>query len=149
MSVKPAQSHTYIATWEGWAYLATVIDLDSRRVIGWALADHMRTELVTDALEAAFATRRPPPGAIFHSDRGSQPSTPAATTPRSPAPTVSCCRSAWPANAGTVMMLGCFSGRPDPCYDRPWCPCVDVSVGRVAHRIRLLVGRADGDLIGA
>jgi len=63
---------TYIATWEGWAYLATVIDLASRRVVGWALADHMRTELVTDALEMAFATRRPARGAIFHSDRGCQ-----------------------------------------------------------------------------
>ena len=48
---------TYIATWEGWAYLATVIDLASRRVVGWALADHMRTELVTDALTMAFANR--------------------------------------------------------------------------------------------
>jgi transposase InsO family protein len=63
---------TYIATWEGWAYLATVIDLASRRVVGWALADHMRTELVTDALEAAFTHRRPPAGLIFHSDRGCQ-----------------------------------------------------------------------------
>jgi putative transposase len=45
---------TYIATWEGWAYLATVIDLSSRRVVGWALADHMRTELVADALTMAF-----------------------------------------------------------------------------------------------
>jgi len=63
---------TYIATWEGWAYLATVIDLASRRIVGWALADHMRTELVTDALEAAFAQRRPPAGLIFHSDRGCQ-----------------------------------------------------------------------------
>lgn len=63
---------TYIATWEGWAYLATVIDLASRKVVGWALADHMRTELVTDALEMAFLTRRPAPGAIFHSDRGCQ-----------------------------------------------------------------------------
>jgi transposase InsO family protein len=61
---------TYIATWEGWAYLASVIDLASRRVVGWALADHMRTELVTDALEMAFTTRRPAAGAIFHSDRG-------------------------------------------------------------------------------
>ena len=42
---------TYIATWEGWSYLATVIDLASRRVVGWALADHMRTELVEDALK--------------------------------------------------------------------------------------------------
>ena len=63
---------TYISTWEGWAYLATVIDLASRRVVGWALADHMRTELVTDALEMAFTTRRPAAGAIFHSDRGCQ-----------------------------------------------------------------------------
>jgi putative transposase len=63
---------TYISTWEGWAYLATVIDLASRRVVGWALADHMRTELVTDALEMAFTTRHPAPGAIFHSDRGAQ-----------------------------------------------------------------------------
>ena len=46
---------TYIATWEGWAYLATVIDLSSRRVVGWALADHMRTELVSDALTMALA----------------------------------------------------------------------------------------------
>lgn len=63
---------TYIATWEGWAYLATVIDLASRRVVGWALADHMRTELVVEALDNAFESRRPPPGAIFHSDRGCQ-----------------------------------------------------------------------------
>lgn len=58
---------TYIATWQGWAYLATVIDLASRKVVGWALADHMRTELVSDALMMAFATRRPA-NAIFHSD---------------------------------------------------------------------------------
>ncbi len=63
---------TYINTWEGWAYLATVIDLASRRVVGWALAEHMRTELVVDALNMAFANRRPPRGAIFHSDRGCQ-----------------------------------------------------------------------------
>jgi putative transposase len=63
---------TYVWTLEGWAYLATVIDLASRRVVGWALADHMRTELVEDALEAAVRTRRPAGGVIFHSDRGSQ-----------------------------------------------------------------------------
>jgi putative transposase len=63
---------TYVMTWEGWAYLATVIDLASRRVVGWALADHMRTELVEDALTMAFLTRRPDAGVIFHSDRGSQ-----------------------------------------------------------------------------
>jgi putative transposase len=63
---------TYIATWEGWAYLATVIDLASRRVVGWALADHMRTELVEDALTMAFEHRAPDHGVIFHSDRGCQ-----------------------------------------------------------------------------
>jgi transposase InsO family protein len=63
---------TYIWTWEGWAYLATVIDLASRRVVGWALADHMRAELVCDALRMAVAHRRPAPGTLFHSDRGTQ-----------------------------------------------------------------------------
>jgi len=63
---------TYVATWEGWAYLATVIDLSSRRVVGWALAEHMRTELVADALTMALATRGPSRGLIFHSDRGCQ-----------------------------------------------------------------------------
>jgi putative transposase len=63
---------TYIATWEGWAYLATVIDLASRKVVGWSLADHMRTELVEDALSMAFANRSPDEGVIFHSDRGCQ-----------------------------------------------------------------------------
>jgi transposase InsO family protein len=63
---------TYVRTWEGWLYLATVIDLGSRRVVGWAMADHMRAELVCDALRMALISRRPPPGLIFHSDRGSQ-----------------------------------------------------------------------------
>ncbi len=63
---------TYIRTWEGWLYLATVIDLSSRRVVGWAMADHMRAELVCDALRMAIENRRPAPGAVFHSDRGTQ-----------------------------------------------------------------------------
>jgi transposase InsO family protein len=63
---------TYIWTWEGWAYLATVIDLASRRVVGWAVADHMRAELVCDALRMAVVHRRPAPGLMFHSDRGTQ-----------------------------------------------------------------------------
>lgn len=63
---------TYVKTWDGWAYLATVIDLHSRTVVGWAIADHMRTELVTAALDMAIANRRPPAGVIFHSDRGAQ-----------------------------------------------------------------------------
>jgi transposase InsO family protein len=63
---------TYIGTWEGWLYLATVIDIASRRVVGYALADHLRTELVTAALGNAVAARNPAPGVIFHADRGCQ-----------------------------------------------------------------------------
>jgi len=63
---------TYVRTWEGWLYLATVIDLASRRVVGWAMAEHMRAELVCDALCMAVEARGPAPGLIFHSDRGSQ-----------------------------------------------------------------------------
>jgi putative transposase len=63
---------TYVRTWEGWLYLATVIDLASRRVVGWAMAEHMRAELVCDALRMALDARRPAPGLIFHSDRGCQ-----------------------------------------------------------------------------
>lgn len=63
---------TYIRTWKGWLYLATVIDIASRRVVGWAMADHMRTEVVADALVMAVDHRRPEAGLIFHSDRGCQ-----------------------------------------------------------------------------
>jgi len=63
---------TYINTWEGWLYLATVIDLGSRRVVGWATADHLRTDLVVEALNNAVHQRRPEPGVVFHSDRGCQ-----------------------------------------------------------------------------
>jgi transposase InsO family protein len=63
---------TYIKTWDGWAYLATVIDLHSRAVVGWAVADHMHTSLVTAALDMAIRHRKPPKGVIFHSDRGTQ-----------------------------------------------------------------------------
>jgi transposase InsO family protein len=63
---------TYIPTWEGWLYLATVIDIASRRVVGFALAEHLRTELVAHALTNAVAARDPAPGVIFHADRGCQ-----------------------------------------------------------------------------
>lgn len=63
---------TYIRTWEGWAYVATVIDLHSRAVVGFAIDNHMRTSLVTDALDMAIKKRNPGPGVIFHSDRGTQ-----------------------------------------------------------------------------
>jgi putative transposase len=63
---------TYLRTWEGWLYLAAVQDAYSRRIVGWSMAEHMRSELVVDALEMAVARRRPAPGLIHHSDQGSQ-----------------------------------------------------------------------------
>ena len=62
---------TYIRTWEGWLYLASVMDCYSRRIVGWAIADHLRAELVVDALEMAVARRRPDAGLVHHSDQGS------------------------------------------------------------------------------
>jgi putative transposase len=63
---------TYLRTWEGWLYLAAVQDAYSRAIVGWSMAEHMRSELVVDALEMAVARRRPAPGLIHHSDQGSQ-----------------------------------------------------------------------------
>jgi putative transposase len=62
---------TYIHTWEGWAYLATVIDCATRKVIGWAIGDNYRTPLITAAIEMAARNLDLPDGAVFHSDRGS------------------------------------------------------------------------------
>ena len=62
---------TYIATWEGWEYLATVIDCATRKVIGWAMGDNYRTPLITAAVEMAARNVSLPAGAVFHSDRGS------------------------------------------------------------------------------
>ncbi|MEV1005211.1 IS3 family transposase [Nonomuraea sp. NPDC050202] len=63
---------TYVPTWQGFVYLAVVLDVFSRRIVGWAMADHMRTELVTDALAMALHQRRPEAGVTHHSDKGSQ-----------------------------------------------------------------------------
>jgi putative transposase len=63
---------TEIQTWEGKLYLAAVIDCYSRRVVGWAMAEHMRAELVVEALEMAVWQRKPTPGLVHHSDQGSQ-----------------------------------------------------------------------------
>jgi putative transposase len=63
---------TYLRTWQGWLYLAVVVDCYSRRVVGWALEDNLRAELVVDALEQALQRRRPQGRLIHHSDQGSQ-----------------------------------------------------------------------------
>jgi putative transposase len=58
--------------WDGWLYIAVVLDAFSRRIVGWSMADHLRTELVLDALNMAVAHRRPEPGVVHHSDHGCQ-----------------------------------------------------------------------------
>jgi transposase InsO family protein len=63
---------TYLPTGEGWLYLAVVLDLCSRAVVGWSMADHMRAELVNQALSMALCQRQPAAGLIMHTDRGSQ-----------------------------------------------------------------------------
>jgi len=62
---------TYIRTWQGFIYLATVVDCFSRRIVGWAIEDHLRAEIVVDALEMALSRRRAGPGLVHHSDQGS------------------------------------------------------------------------------
>ena len=63
---------TYLKTAEGWMYLAIVMDLFSRRIVGWSIDKHMKQALVNRALISAYNLRRPPKGVVFHSDRGSQ-----------------------------------------------------------------------------
>jgi transposase InsO family protein len=63
---------TYIPTEEGWLYLAGILDLHSRKIVGWSMADHLQADLVLDALEMAIARRRPRRGLVHHSDRGVQ-----------------------------------------------------------------------------
>jgi putative transposase len=63
---------TYVPTWSGFGYLATVLDVFSRRIVGWSFAEHMRTELIVDAVDMAIFTRNPPAGVIHHSDQGTQ-----------------------------------------------------------------------------
>jgi len=63
---------TYLWTREGWLYVCAVLDLFTRRIVGWAIAERMTRQLVLDALQMAHTVRKPAPGLIFHSDRGSQ-----------------------------------------------------------------------------
>lgn len=63
---------TYIDTYEGWLYLCTILDLFSRKVVGWSMASHLRAELAINALDMAVMHREPPEGLMFHSDRGVQ-----------------------------------------------------------------------------
>ncbi len=69
---KWAADITYVATDQGWLYVAAVLDLCSRKVVGWAMAEHMKADLVADALRMALEQRTPRPGLLHHSDRGVQ-----------------------------------------------------------------------------
>jgi putative transposase len=62
---------TYLRSWEGWLYLAAAQDAYSRAIVGWSIAEHMRAQLVVDALAMGLARRRPRPGLVHHSDQGS------------------------------------------------------------------------------
>jgi putative transposase len=63
---------TYVATQEGFLYLTFILDVHSRRIVGWAMEDHLRTEIVVDALQMAVWRRKPAPGLVHHSDQGVQ-----------------------------------------------------------------------------
>jgi putative transposase len=88
---------TYLRTWEGRLYLAAVQDAYSRMIVGWSMADPMRSELVIDALNMGLARRRPEPGLVHHSDQGSQPSTSRSRSARPHATPAS--RSRWAPGA--------------------------------------------------
>jgi putative transposase len=90
---------TYLATGEGWLYLAMVLDLHTRQIVGWAMRERMTEDLVIDALRMAWFRRRPKPGVIFHSDRGSQ-----------------FCSQAFRAELGKYGMLASMS-RKGNCWD--------------------------------
>jgi hypothetical protein len=100
---------TYIGTWEGWLYLATAIDIASRRVVGYAIADHLRTELVAGALANAGRPATPRPG--WSSMRTGAASTPLPPSPPWPPAARSPCRTAGPASAGTTLFRNRFSPR--------------------------------------
>lgn len=89
---------TYLKTGEGWLYLATVIDLATRMVVGWQTASHMRTSLIVDALAMAIDAGHVRRDAVFHSDRGAN--TPQPSSPRSAGANTSEPASAAPARAG-------------------------------------------------
>ena len=68
----PRPTHPYVATAEGWLYLACIMDLASRRIVGWSMSERLQADLVCQALKSAYGQRKPSAGLIMHSDRGSQ-----------------------------------------------------------------------------
>ena len=105
---------TYVPTAQGWLYLALVMDLWSRRIVGWAMADHLRSELVLAALEMAVTHRRPAKGLIVHSDRGVQ--------------YASVATRQFLAAQGLVSSMS-RSGNP---YDNAW---MESTIGKIKHEV--------------
>jgi transposase InsO family protein len=119
---------TCLPTAEGWLYLATVIDLRTREAVGWSMADHMRTQLVDDAIRMAHAGGHTAGNAIFHTDRLNLPNTPLANSATHWPSWTSGIAPAEPVHASTVRMIRCRFGRwLDPCFDWRCCLGVDLS----------------------
>src|SRR5665647_944086 len=102
---------TYVPTWEGWVYLATVIDCYSKKVIAYAMDDNYKTPLITTAIRRAAHNEHLAPGAIFHTDRGS--------TPRSATPTGSWKPACRPPSGPSATATTTLSLRPSTACTRP------------------------------
>lgn len=119
---------TYLWTQEGWLYLAVVIDLFSRKVVGWSIGSRMKAQLVCDALRMAMWQRRPAAGLIVHSDRGSQYASKEYVRllkDNGFVGSMSRKGNCWDTQF-TILMT---SHRSDPCWDWLICLCVDLSTG--------------------
>lgn len=129
--VKMVGDITYIPTKEGWLYLATVIDCYSKKVTGHAMADHMRAELVCDALTRAARNQRLRPGAIFHSDRGSQ------------------YMSQTFADHATNLGITRSTGRTGTCYDNAFAESFNAALKvELVHRVTYLTRKqAHADIV--
>ncbi len=125
---------TYVRTWSGWLYLAAVLDAFSRRVVGWSMQDYLGTELVLDALNTALWNRRPGPGLIHHSDRGTQYTSLAlaggAAWPALPprwAPAVMPTTTRWPRRSSPPWKRSCSGGRRSRIAAQRGSPCLSTS----------------------
>jgi putative transposase len=128
---------TYVKTHSGWVYVAFIVDVFSRTVVGWQASRSLRSDLAIDALEMAVHNRSRTDsldGLVHHSDRGVQLSTCRCATPTGSPPTTSSPRSAPRETATTAMILVCCSGRPDPCYDRPCALALTCRPTGATHR---------------
>ena len=97
---------TYISTWEGWLYLATVIDCHTKEIVGWATDDNYKTPLIEDAIRMAARNHPLQPGAIFHSDRGSNyTSAQFAGTPSAASPSCALSRDVRRSTRGVKTMI--------------------------------------------